>query len=368
MAKLTEQEQYWVWLFSIDGIGPRRFYAILEWFEDAKNVWDAAYADNDALKKFGEKTREAIISSRRDEYMENILRRIERADCRVVTRLSPQYPPLLAEIADPPPALFVRGGELMLERAVAIVGTRYCTRIAQDVAIRLGRDLSQAGVTVVSGMARGVDSFAHQGALQGEAPTVAVLGCGVDVVYPPENRELYDKIMGQGTIVSEYLPGTQPYPGNFPARNRIVSGMSRAVVVVEAPKKSGTMITVSLAQEQGRDVFAVPGSILSGKCEGTNELLKQGAFVLTEAQDVLREYGWERRTRQEEKPVAAKAADGDDIFSQIVMAALQRGTFSYDELCAIAGLAAKEMGALLTKMEMEGKILRLPGKRYTAVS
>ncbi|MGI6169860.1 MAG: DNA-processing protein DprA, partial [Christensenellales bacterium] len=201
MAKLTEQEKYWVWLSSIDNIGPRRFYALLEWFEDVRNIWDSARVDNDALDRFGTKIKAALVSARRDEYMEDVLRRIEAADCHVLTRLSGEYPAMLGEIVDPPPVLYWRGESFLCDRAVSIVGTRRCTRTAQEVAVKLGRELSGAGVTVVSGMARGVDSFAHQGALEGDSPTIAVLGCGVDVVYPPENRILYDRIIRQGAVV-----------------------------------------------------------------------------------------------------------------------------------------------------------------------
>jgi DNA processing protein len=232
----------------------------------------------------------AVRASAGDAGAERWAAEIERSGMRVVTAFEPEYPPLLGEIADPPFALFTIGN---LDRwklpAVAIVGSREATRYGRDVAAALARELSGVGVCVVSGFARGVDAAAHEAALDGPGGTIAVLGCGLDVDYPREHVRLKQALAGRQLLVSEFPPGTEPHPGNFPVRNRVIAGLAAGVVVVEASRRSGSLITARLANDFGRDVFAVPGSIFSPTSVGTHELLRDGAILCRGADDVFAE-------------------------------------------------------------------------------
>jgi DNA processing protein len=258
---------------------------------------------------------------------------------RFVARSSPAFPPGLRAIHDPPPGLFVRGSadlELLARPAVAIVGARACSGYGASVARMLGRELAHAGLVVVSGLARGVDAEAHRGALEADASTVAVLGCGIDRDYPAAHAELARRIAADGLLVSEYAPGVEPAPWRFPARNRIVAGLCAATVVVEARERSGALITADLALEEGREVFAVPGEIASALSAGTNNLLKLGAAPLTSSADVLASFGLEAVGR----PV------GGGLLDLLPATA--------DELVRRTGLPAAEIARALVELELDG--------------
>jgi DNA processing protein len=256
-----------------------------------------------ALAAFAAETGSHVVRPPRDRAFRVFTRRFDEAaylarlrDAGVywIARSAPAFPPLLHAIHDPPPGLFVRGeaGLDLLQRAtVAIVGARSCSPYGAQVARMLGRELGRAGLVVVSGLARGVDGEAHRGALEAGGLTVGVLGCGIDRDYPAAHRELAARIRATGLTVSEYAPGVEPAPWRFPARNRIIAGLSAATVVVEARDRSGALITADLALEEGREVFAVPGEITSALSSGTNDLLKLGATPLTTAADVLDVFG-----------------------------------------------------------------------------
>ena len=267
------------------------------------------------------------------------LRALAARGYRFVARSTPAFPPGLRAIHDPPPGLFVRGSaglELLARPAVAIVGARACSGYGASVARMLGRELAQAGLVVVSGLARGVDAEAHRGALEADAPTVAVLGCGIDRDYPAAHAELARRIAADGLLVSEYAPGVEPAPWRFPARNRIVAGLCAATVVVEARERSGALITADLALEEGREVFAVPGEIASALSAGTNNLLKLGAAPLTTSADVLASFGLEPGGR----PVDGGLLD------------LLPATA--DELVRRTGLPAAEIARALVELELDG--------------
>jgi len=258
---------------------------------------------------------------------------------RFVARSTPAFPPGLRAIHDPPSGLFVRGSadlELLARPAVAIVGARACSGYGASVARMLGRELGQAGLVVVSGLARGVDAEAHRGALEAHAPTVAVLGCGIDRDYPAAHAELARRIAADGLLVSEYAPGVEPAPWRFPARNRIVAGLCAATVVVEARERSGALITADLALEEGREVFAVPGEIASALSAGTNNLLKLGAAPLTSSADVLASFGLE---------AAGRPVDGG---------LLDLLPATADELVRRTGLPAAEIARALVELELDG--------------
>jgi DNA processing protein len=259
----------------------------------------------------------------------------------------PEYPPLLASIYDPPERLYLRGNrfELLRGTCVAVVGARSCSAYGAQVARGLGRRLAAAGAVVVSGLARGVDGEAHRGALEERGATVAVLGCGVDRDYPSAHAQLARRITAEGLVVSEYPPGTEPAPWRFPARNRIVAGLSLATVVVEARERSGALITADFALDEGREVFAVPGEITSSLSAGTNALLRHGAAPLLAAEDVL-------------AAVGLAAAPGPrprlEPVEESVLGALREGPAGTDELVVRTGLGAATIAAALTRLELEG--------------
>jgi DNA processing protein len=268
----------------------------------------------------------------------------------VPPRRDPAFPALLEAIHDPPPRLFLRGSStpLLLDRpAVAIVGARSCSSYGRSVARSLARDLAVAGLVVVSGMARGVDGEAHRGALDGGGSTVAILGCGVDRDYPAAHAELARRIGETGLVVSEYEPGTEPAPWRFPARNRIIAGLCRATVVVEARERSGALITADFALEEGREVLAVPGEITSSLSAGTNALLRIGATPVTRVDDVLEVFGIEPR-------VPTAAALGPT--AEQLLARLLEGALTADEVVRASGVDPGAGAAALIELELAGRI------------
>lgn len=286
------------------------------------------------------------------------------ADARdhCVTLADEHYPPLLREIIDPPLALHVRGNASLLSTlSVAIVGSRRATPYGINAAQQLARQLGSSGVTVVSGLARGIDAAAHQAALDVDAPTIGVLGTGIDVVYPREHRRLYKRMIESGAIVSELAPGTPPRRENFPVRNRIISGLTKGTVIVEATSRSGSLITARMAAEQGREVFAVPGSIFSDKSEGTHRLIQYGAKLVHDADDVFDELGVDFRAAK------ARAEEPEGPMAE-VLAVLSREEGSHVDLVAarLKRNSANVAEALL-QLELGGWIRALPGARYVRV-
>jgi DNA processing protein len=279
-----------------------------------------------------------------------------RLGIEAIASFDDRYPVLLACIPDPPPVLWVRGNTAVLERpAVAVVGSRAATDYARQVGERLGLELAQRGLVVTSGLARGVDSAAHSGCLAACGGTVAVLGCGVDRVYPAEHADLAASICKQGALISELGPGAPPLPGHFPLRNRIISGISLAVVVVEASEKSGSLITARYALEQGRDVMAVPGSVLSGRNCGSHSLLKDGAKIVESADDILEELGWwPARTDGRQGPGAPET---DPLLARMEAGELYR----LDQLMTVTGMGGPKLLQRLMELELQGKVAARPG-------
>ncbi|PYR89714.1 MAG: DNA-protecting protein DprA [Acidobacteria bacterium] len=269
------------------------------------------------------------------------------------------YPPLLRAIPDPPPVLWMRGSQEALSRpAVAVVGSRAASPYALEVAARLAGELADRGLVVVSGLARGADGAAHRGCLRAGGATVAVLGSGPDNIYPREHRDLAVSICETGALVSELGPGSAPLPEHFPLRNRLISGISLAVVVVEASEKSGSLITARCALEQGRDVLAVPGSILSGRNRGSHALLKDGAKVVETADDILEGLGWPAAAG---RPVeSVNLLKSDPLLDKLTLGE----TYDIDTLTTIFGLPGPRLLARLTEWEMRGRLVRMAGGRY----
>ena len=361
---LNTMEQYWVWLSSVEGIGVKRFYQLLSIYEDARTVWDNV-GDED-MKFLGPLALKNLKAARDEKYFYSLFARLERLNMRAVTRIGEGYPSLLLDIFDPPPTLYVMGeGSLDDEKMFSIVGSRRCTRDGQRAAREIAETLARNDVTVISGMAHGVDTAAHEGALIGLGKTIAVLGCGADVIYPPENEALYRRILENGgAVISEYVPGTTPSSGNFPARNRIISGMADGVLIVEGAEKSGAMITVNFAADQNRDVFAVPGSIYSPLSAAPNKLILEGANPVLSGWDILEHYRWASRPDPRVSAPRQKIQlDPED--DQIVKPLLDQ-ELSFDELANLVDFPISKLNSHLTMLELRGIIVKVPGGMYRA--
>ena len=353
---------YWLALTRISVLGARRILRLLHYAGSAEKAFTLT-AGQLAEAGIPPKTAAAVLQERTKIDPEREWRQCRDLGIEVVRITDDGYPPLLLAIYDPPPLLFYRGELPRAEdTAVAVVGSRKASAYGRAAAERISAGLAAAGVVVISGMARGIDTCAHLGALAGGGRTVAVLGSGLDVCYPPENRKLYARIVQNGAVISEFPPGTAPKPAHFPLRNRIISGLSRAVVVVEAAAKSGALITADCALEQGRDVFAVPGSINSSVSKGCHRLLKEGAALAEDAQDILQGLGLEPATPSAEKQLSAA-----DNPAAAVLVALECEPVHFDILAGMTGLSAAELNAFLVRLELEGRIKKLPGNYYLRV-
>lgn len=297
------------------------------------------------------------------EHARIVRERAERDAIRVCAWNDAGFPTSLATLTDLPPVLWYRGQLAVAEPpAIAIVGSRAASAVAIETASRLAADVAATGIIVVSGLARGVDSAAHRGALQ-TGRTIAVLGSGVDRVYPPEHLDLAKKIGSEGLVVSEFPPGTPPLPHHFPMRNRLISGLSLGVVVIEASEKSGSLITASCALEQGREVMAVPGNVLSGRSKGGHALLRDGAKIVETADDIVRELGWLDRTRSAKEQQINSchgAASGDPLIQEMSPGQ----PYDVDELMVLSGLEPKRLLPHLLDLELRGLVRRAGGGHF----
>jgi DNA processing protein len=294
---------------------------------------------------------------------------LEKLAARLITRWDDDYPPNLREIYDPPALLFVRGSIRPEDtRAVALVGTRNPTRYGLDMAQQITRDLVRAGVTVISGLARGIDTACHKAALKEGGRTIGVLGCGIDVVYPRENCELMDEIVETGAVISEFRPQTAPLATNFYRRNRIVSGLAKGVVVIEATKNSGSLITTAHALEQNRDVFAVPGNIMSKRSEGPHHLIKQGAGLVESGEDILSSV-FQSVTETAQASLFEIRDEAAEVSGNAreVLEALDLDPVPIDALCESLGMQAGKLSGILLELELHGLIRQYPGKMFSKI-
>ncbi len=347
------------------GLGPRRIKLLLERFGGAEAVLNAAQGELLEVEGIGPGALAGLPAARGDAWAGEELARAKRLGVAVLALEDEAYPASLKGIYDPPPVLYVRGElpDLGLEaRSIGVVGTRDASPYALALSKSLAEGLAASGVTVVSGLALGVDSAAHAGAILPPAGrTVAVLGSGVDVIYPQQNASLAREILaGRGAVVSEQPLGGGPKPGNFPGRNRIITGLSRGVLVVEAGEKSGALITADFALEEGRVVFAAPGRVGDPRAKGTLELLRQGALLVQEAGDILAEFGWAGGA------VPKKARPKLSADQERLLEHLERlGSPLLDDLLAATGESLTDLLAQLTRLELLGLVQMLPGGRYS---
>lgn len=354
----------WIRLVRSEGVGPVTFFHLVRFYGGAAK---ALAALPELARRSG---RKAPIRLGTEKDAERELIAVKRAGAELLAWLEPAYPVPLAAIEDAPPLITVRGNvSLLSRRNIALVGARNASANGRAFAERIARDLGRAAFVVTSGLARGIDAAAHKGAL--ETGTVAVLAGGIDICYPPEHRTLYDAIAAQGALVAELPPGTEPLARHFPRRNRVISGLSEGVVVVEAALRSGSLITARLAGEQGRDVFAVPGSPLDPRCHGSNNLIRQGAALTESAEDVLRGLGGrslvpERAEAlgESELPPPMPPAEADsDKARTLLIERLSPSPTAVDELVRQTELPPALVASALLELELAGRIERHPGNR-----
>jgi DNA processing protein len=373
----TDTDQYlgWVALALTPGLGARMAGKLLRQFGSPEAIFNASLTALEG-QRLPAAVAQAIHSRQPMSAAAKELAQAQQAGYRLVTWDEPAYPHLLREIYDPPPLLYVRGNtELLNRHSISMVGARRPTPYGNQMAERLGRELAARGLVIVSGLARGIDACAHRGALSTPAgTTIAVLGCGIDVVYPKENRKLFEEIEQRGAIISEFPMGTFPGAQNFPIRNRVIAGMSLGVVCVEGAQYSGSLITSRLAMEFSREVFGVPGNVTQPTSFGPNQLIKQGAKLVTSWEDVVEELP--TPVRAELLPVESPSAQERASLVQESLAPGERALYELlcvdqarhvDELLELSGLTSSEVLAALFDLEMKGVVRQLPGKQFLKV-
>ncbi|MEA3345166.1 MAG: DNA-processing protein DprA [Chloroflexota bacterium] len=353
--------KYWVGLNLVTGIGPAKTQALLDAFDgDLKAAWNAnagalraAGLDRRALKN--------LLKTRANRDLDEEMERIGAKGISILTWEDKDYPRLLKEIYDSPPVLYVKGQLLPEDEwAVAVVGTRAATAYGKEAARRIADGLARNDVTIVSGLARGIDGVAHQAALEAGGRTIAAMGCGLDIVYPPEHRHLAAQVIQHGALISEYPLGTPPEGRNFPPRNRIISGISLGAVIVEAGERSGALITADYALEQGREVFAVPGNIFRRPSRGTNTLIQEGATPALSVEDILEALNLTMISKQQ----AVQAIIPENETQARLLEYISADPIHVDEISQQAGLSINEVTSTLALMELKGMVRQVEGMNY----
>ncbi len=352
-----------LWLASVKNITPRRKHLLLEKFGSAAEL---AQSDSKSLigLGFGEELAYALFNTEPERLTAQILDSLYKKDIGFISCNSKEYPSRLKEISDYPIGLFRLGNmpDMQDRRVLGIVGSRRCTSYGAAATYSIAKELAEKGAVIVSGMADGIDSMSHKGALDGEGDTIAVLGCGVDICYPAGNRELMERIKEKGCVVSELPPGAHPSKFTFPARNRIISGLSDVIAVMEADEKSGTLITVDHANDQGREVMALPGNITSRLSCGTNRLISEGAAIITCAEDICRALKLEECRENE------KNSENNNISlapeEKLVYDCIHSEPVTADEIVLQINVSVKDVQFALTLLELKGLIVKLSGQRY----
>lgn len=357
-----EDIKYWLWLNSIEGVGPVLIKKLISYFKSPENIWDTKIHELLKVDGLGQILAKKILMSRDKYDLDSELNKLEKHNVEIITLKNKLYPKLLKNIYDPPPLLYFKGTLCADENLVAIVGSRDASHYGLKIAYEIAYELAKRGITVVSGMARGIDTAAHKGALDGKGRTIAVLGCGLDIVYPRENKELMNTIFHKGAVISEFPIGAQPNAQHFPQRNRVVSGISNGVVVVEANIKSGSLITADFALEQNREVFAVPGQITSNQSGGTNNLIKQGAKIVTTVEDILEELNIENNNKLVAINDEVKYNLGND--EKVIYSSISNLPIHLDNIIKNTNFTINKLNTIITLLELKGIIKQLPGKQF----
>ncbi|MBI5805006.1 DNA-protecting protein DprA [candidate division TA06 bacterium] len=365
----SDELLWWLRLKGVPRVGPIKYRLLLKEFGSPQNVFEQSIAGLCRVEGVVEAIAEAIIRSKNDNsFADTQLELAHKHGVSIITSGDPEFPENLKYFGDAPALLYVKGNfEPRDQKAVAVIGSRDPSPYGRNIAGNLALELGKAGLTIVSGMARGIDTSAHLGALAAPARTIAVLGCGVDIPYPKENQKLRDRVAAQGAVISEFPLGTEPEPGFFPSRNRIITGLSLGVVAVEARTDSGVFSSVRWAADQGRDVFAVPGPVNSATSQGTNQLIKQGAKLVSNARDILEELKLEQRTStkaQVNKSTQATPAPKLDETEEKLYNTLTPEPTHIDDLPGMANLSSPELIKILLSLELKGMVKQLPGKMF----
>jgi len=354
---------YWIGFNLISGIGRVKFSRLRDYFGNLEQAWNAGASE---LKAAGLDHRavQAIVERRSKIDLDAEMEKLERYEVKALIMDDSSYPLRLKEIYDPPPVLYVRG-KLMSDEdcSLAVVGTRRASHYGREVAEWLVGDLVRNKVIVISGLARGIDTVAHRAALAAGGRTVAVMACGLDIVYPPENQKLAQEIVENGALVSEYPLGIKPRADNFPRRNRIMSGLSLGTLVVEAAERSGALITARMALEQDREVFAVPGNIMADSSKGSNSLIRDGAKLVLTVEDILEELNLSTIPQQMELFEPLPASETESLLLELLSS---DEAMHIDELCRASGLSISIVSSTLTMMELKGMVNQLGNMNYVA--
>jgi DNA processing protein len=363
---MAEDNFYWLALSLTRGLGSILIKRLLDRFKTPEAVFHAPLKDLMQIEGLGERVAGEIRRGPQEKAVKREFSLLEKVGGTILTLKDEAYPKRLKDIYDPPALLYIRG-QLRRddELAIAIVGSRKTSPYGRWFTERIGRDLAGHGVTIISGLARGIDSVAHMGAIEGGGRTIAVLGCGIDVIYPSENRDLFHRIVGHGAVLSEFPIGSRPEGGHFPRRNRIISGLSIGVVIVQASSQSGSLITAKYALEQGREVFAVPGNVGADGSRGTNQLIKEGAKLVESSEDILEEIlpQWRREAERAEKA----ETPGRDLMGgeRILYDLLGETPLHIDAIIRESQLDPGSVSSLLLNLELKGWISQWPGKCFT---
>ncbi|MCD6486810.1 MAG: DNA-processing protein DprA [Syntrophobacterales bacterium] len=364
--------KYWLALKFVEKVGNVGFNNLIEAFGSPRAVFDAPVSSLQKIHRITQKTARDIKNFDNWVRVEKELELADKSNVSIITSDSSLYPKLLLNIYDFPPILYVRGAFSDQDINIAVVGSRMASTYGRFTTERLCRELAMKGITVVSGMARGIDSAAHAGSIAGKGRTIAVLGSGIDVIYPPENEKLFEKIADNGAVITEFPFSTQPLASNFPARNRIISGLSLGVVVVEANEKSGSLITARIALEHGREIFAVPGSIDSPRTKGTHKLIREGAKLVENTYDILEEIlpqlnlNHTTAKLSDERPIQDHSGKSEELNADesAILKLIGKKPVHIDSLATDSGYQIHDILSILMSLELGGYVEQLPGKNF----
>lgn len=354
---------YDIW-FSLVKLSPRNKLKLINDFHNTQQIWYYG-VHNKKTEYFKNSLIDVLTYAWNQKEIDNVRRNLEVNEIKSVHFYEDEYPKKLKNYDDAPYTLFYKGNILPLNEGynISIVGSRKYSNYGKDVTKIICSDLCAKNINIISGMAKGIDTFAHESCLENEGYTCAILGSGLDIVYPKENFKMFNKIVGKGVVISEFLPGTQPYAYNFPLRNRIISALGDIIIVIEAGEKSGSLITANLALEQGKDVMAVPGSIFSYESKGTNKLIKDGAFPLTCSNDVFNLLGMEMKSKKNDTVRSINSQVNKKIYSIISDSPLH-----INDIIRITNIDIKQLYEVLFEMQIKNEVLCLSGNYYVRVN
>lgn len=359
----ANEKLYWYWLYNIEGIGLATIDKLLRWYDTPKNLYHNVHMEALQEMRISNKASRQLLESRNWDIIQKSYERLIQKNIRVVTRADKEYPEKLKTIYQPPGVLYVRG-QLPREEvpSIAIVGARECSNYGKELALYFANELSKQGVQIISGLARGIDRYAHVGSMHETGRTYAILGSGIDVCYPKEHYSLYFDLIEHGGVISEYNLGTKPHQSNFPMRNRIISGLSDGILLVEARAKSGSLITMELGLDQGKNVYACPGRIFDSLSEGTNQVIQQGGKLVLSPKDILEDCRiFVDLTRQKMK----KNNNMLERDEKMVYDSLSLIPKHMEEIMNETGISVDSLAIILFEMQLKGRIKQLTGNYYT---